>query len=66
MSYDNKRVLVACGSVLQLWSLSPSLRYIRDFTGHVHHGRFLIQCDFAAAKDRFVMSGSEGILRLAK
>lgn len=79
LSWDQKRVLASCGpvrlgliyliqysshkQVLQLWSIDPQFRFIRKFTDHQNHGRFIIQSGFAAVKDRFVMSGSEGMSR---
>ena len=61
LSWDQKRVLASCGAVLQLWAIDPQFRFIRKFTDHQNHGRFIIQSSFAAVKDRFVMSGSEGM-----
>ena len=55
MGYTDKR------KVLQLWAVEPQLRFIRKYIDHLNHGRFIIQCDFAAVKDRFVMSGSQGM-----
>lgn len=43
-----------------MWSVQPQLKFIRRFTGHVHN-RYLIRSGFGATKDRFVLSGSEGV-----
>lgn len=43
-----------------MWNLHPQLKFIRRFTGHVH-SRYLIRSGFGATKDRFVLSGSEGM-----
>lgn len=43
-----------------MWNLHPQLKFMRRFTGHVH-SRYLIRSGFGATKDRFVLSGSEGM-----
>ena len=62
LSQDGKKVLVSCSpDEMQLWSIEPQFRLIRKFTGH-SQTRFLIRSSFGAPKDRFILSGSEGVL----
>lgn len=74
MSGDGERVIISCNphvsppapkffptdvQEIQLWAVEPQLRPVRNFRGHVHR-EFLIRSCFGAARDRFVLSGSEG------
>lgn len=44
---------------VQLWTYNGDLTFVRRFKGH-DQSRFLIRSCFGAAKDKFILSGSEG------
>jgi hypothetical protein len=53
------RAAHAYAQAIHVLALEPSLRLIRKYDGHVQK-RFLVRSGFGAAKDRFIISGSEG------
>jgi hypothetical protein len=61
ISADGRKILVSTiGTGIYLLSLDPAIRVIRHFEGHVQT-RFLLRSAFGAGRDRFIITGSEGM-----